>query len=200
MSPPWRGPGESNGPEASEITEKSRGCWDEHISASKPAGVGTRCMTRTGVEDPPKTHLPQVGGPAYGGERGTNSTQPLLCQCPRLALPAPTTLPSYPALAVPTGQHLPTASTKGIGSDGCDGRKHKKWFPSLQADKEVSHLDMYSSQAGKGTRHGEERSRGPVGAASPRGRGETDGRFGSRVVTERPASSSCCKSRQHNTA
>lgn len=71
-------------------------------------------------------------------------------------------------------------------------------FP-LQAEKEVSHLDMYSSQAGKGTRHWEKRSRGLGGTASPRGC-ETDGRFGSGVVTERPASVFCCKSTQHNTA
>ena len=130
----------------------------------------------------------------------TVSMQPLLCQCRRLALSAPTVLPSCPALAVPTSQQLPTASTRGVGSDGYDRGKHKKWFLSLQAEKEVSHLDMYSSQTGKGTRHQEERSHGPGGAASPRGCGKTDGRFGSRVVMERPASSSHCKSRRHNTA
>lgn len=50
--------------------------------------------------------------------------------------------------------HWPAAahtSARGVGSDGCDGEKHKKCFSSLQAEKEVSHLDMYSSQAGKGT-------------------------------------------------
>lgn len=80
------------------------------------------------------------------------STQPLLYRGRGLALPAPTTLPFCPALAVPTGQQLPTASARGVGSDGCDGGKHKKWFLSLQAEKEVSHLDMYRSQAGKGGR------------------------------------------------
>lgn len=98
--------------------------------------------------------------------------------------------------------HWPAAAhtgARGVGSDGCDGEKHKKCFFSLQAEKEVSHLDMYSSQAGKGTRHWEKRSRGLGGTASPRGC-ETDGRFGSGVVTERPASFFRCKSTQHNTA
>lgn len=98
--------------------------------------------------------------------------------------------------------HWPAAAhtgARGVGSDGCDGEKHKKCFFSLQAEKEVSHLDMYSSQAGKGTRHWEKRSRGLGGTASPRGC-ETDGRFGSGVVTERPASFFRCKSTQYNTA
>lgn len=62
----------------------------------------------------------------------------------------------------------------------------------------MSHLDKFSSQAGKGTKHQEERGCGPPGAASPRGCAETDGRFGSSVVMEGPASSSHCKaSAQH---
>lgn len=137
-------------------------------SGSSPTYTYCRCVTQ---------HMGVSGAQ-------TVSTQPLLCQCRRLALLASTTLPSCPAPAVPTGQQLPTASARGVRSDGCDRGKHKKWFLSLQAEKEVSHLDMYSSQAGKGTRHQEKRSRGLGGAALPRGRGETDGRFGSRVLME----------------
>lgn len=59
--------------------------------------------------------------------------------------------------------HWPAAahtSARGVGSDRHDGEKHKIFFFPLQAEKEVSHLDMYSSQTGKGTRHWERRSRG----------------------------------------
>lgn len=127
------------------------------------------------------------------------SANRLLCQCCRLALPAPTALLSCPALAILTGQQLPTLVQGVLGVMDVMEKNTRNVFFSLQAEKEVSHLDMYSSQAGKGTRHWEKRSRGLGGTASPRGC-ETDGRFGSGVVTERPASFFRCKSTQHNTA
>lgn len=106
---------------------------------------------------------------------------------------------SCPVLPIPTGQQLPTPAQGVLGvSDVTEKNTRNGVFP-LQAEKEVSHLDMYSSQAGKGTRHWEKRSRGLGGTASPRGC-EIDGRFGSGVVTGRPASVFCCKSTQHNTA
>lgn len=114
--------------------------------------------TRTGVHDahPIHTYHRQVAqhrglmGHRWSANRlccasaeGWHCLHPLHC-CPAC--------PTQPAAA--------HTSAGGVGSDGHDGEKHKKWVFFLQAEKEVSHLDSYSSQAGKGTRHREKRSRG----------------------------------------
>lgn len=41
---------------------------------------------------------------------------------------------------------------RGLGSNGCDRGKHKKWLISHWAVKEMSHLGTYSGWAGNGTR------------------------------------------------
>lgn len=148
LCPPWRGPGESNGPGASEIRGKSQGCWDVHLGASQvPAPAAKMHGKDWGSGSPRHRRVAQHTGVSRAQ---MGSTQPLLCQCCKLALPTPTVLPYCPAPAMPTGQQLPTASTRDVRSDGCNGGKHKKLFIFLQTEKEVSHLDMYSSGLGKG--------------------------------------------------
>lgn len=86
---------------------------------------------------PPKSHLSQAGGPAEG-TNGTQmvSKQTLLCQCCRLALPAPTVLLSCPALPTPTGQQLPTPTQGGLGvTDGMEKNTRNVLFPFRQRRK-----------------------------------------------------------------
>lgn len=54
---------------------------------------------------------------------------------------------------------------RGLGSNGCDRGKHKKWLISRWAEKEVAHR---VAGLGKGLGVGRKRSRGPGGAALPR--------------------------------
>lgn len=75
------------------------------------------------------------------------------------AVPVPqaATAHSYHTAFLPHSGHahwpaaVPTASKRGVGIDECDGGKHKKWFLTLQAEMEVSHLNMSRWERDKAT-------------------------------------------------
>lgn len=85
----------------------------------------------------PTKFTPITGGPVQG-RNGTQmvSRQTLLCQCCRLALPAPPVLLSCPVLPIPTGQQLPTPAQGVLGvTNVMEKNTRNVFFPFRQRRK-----------------------------------------------------------------
>lgn len=79
----------------------------------KPVEAGTRCMARTGVQDPPDTHLPQVDGT----EQGTRWSACSLCCASATGCHCPLPLYCFPAPLQPCSlaSSCPQPAKEGLG-------------------------------------------------------------------------------------